>query len=195
MYSRCCVSPLFDNGNLKLAKFNAIKNFKVFNNIQDISAIVVQCSSCSDMLKHQYQNLLGLGKFNVPVIDIMTFIKNEDLYLNPRYTSRVSSHVMVRNHNDINKDNFISDIMSTVYSENFIVDTSDNKCCGGSELYKTTNYGTRNLITKEFIKEYIKRDVNYIACTSFACIHKINEEASLQNLNIQAVSVTDIFEV
>ncbi|MCK5760515.1 MAG: (Fe-S)-binding protein, partial [Candidatus Delongbacteria bacterium] len=190
----CCGSPLLDNGNFKLVKFNAMKNFKVFNNIQDISAIVVQCSNCSDMLKHQYQNLLGLGKFDVPVIDIMTFIKNEELDLSPRYTSNISHHVMVRNHNDINKGSFIFDIMSNVYSENFIGDIQDDQCCGSSELYKTINYGTRHLITKNFIKEYIEKDVKYIACTSFDCIHKINEEASLRNLNIQAVSITDIFE-
>ncbi|NOR44775.1 MAG: 4Fe-4S dicluster domain-containing protein [Candidatus Delongbacteria bacterium] len=191
----CCGSPLLDNGNVKLAKSNALKNLKIFNNIQDISAVLVQCSSCSYMLKHQYNNFLGVGKFKTPVVDIMEFIKNEDIDLSPRYTSKVSCHVMLRNHNDINKDNFINDTVSSVYSENFIGDISDDKCCGASELYKTGNYATRKIITHSFLEKYIKKDVGYIACTSFACIHKINEEASLQNKDLKAVSITDIFEV
>ncbi|MDA3885146.1 MAG: (Fe-S)-binding protein [Candidatus Delongbacteria bacterium] len=191
----CCGSPLLDNGNVKLAKMNALKNLKVFNNIQDISAILVQCSSCSFILKHQYKNFLSVGKFKTPVIDIMEFIKNEDIDLTPRYSSKVSCHIMQRNHNDINKDNFIDDTVNSVYSENHIGDISDDKCCGASELYKTRNYDTRKILTHNFLEKYIKKNIGYIACNSFACIHTINEEASQQNKDIKAVSITDIFEV
>lgn len=191
----CCGSPLLDNGNVKLAKSNALKNLKVFNNIQDISAVIVQCSSCSYMLKHQYQNFLGVGKFKTPVIDIMEFIKNENIDLLPRYSSKISSHVMLRNYNDINKYNFINDTINSVYTKDFIGDISDNKCCGASELYKARNYATRKNITNNFLEKYIEKDTSYIACTSFACIHKINEEASRRNENIKAVNITDIFEV
>ena len=191
----CCGSPLLDNGNVKLAKANALKNLKVFNNIQDISAIVVPCSSCSYMLKHQYNNFLGVGKFKTPIIDIMEFIKNKNIDIQPRYSAKVSSHVMLRNHNDINEDNFINDTISSIYSEDFIGNISDDKCCGASELYKTSNYPNRKNITHNFLEKYIEKDISYIACTSFACIHKINEELSQQNKNIKAVSITDIFEV
>ena len=102
---------------------------------------------------------------------------------------------MLRNHDDINKDNFINNTVESVYSENFIGDSSDNKCCGASELYKTSNYATRKSITHNFLEKYIEKNTSYIACTSFACIHKINEEASQQDKNIKAVSITDIFEV
>jgi Fe-S oxidoreductase len=191
----CCGSSLLDNGNVKHAKSNALKNLKIFNNMQDISTVVVQCSSCSYMLKHQYKNFLGVGKFQTPVIDIMEFIKNENIDLKPKFSSKVSCHVMLRNHNDINKDNHISNTINSVYSENFVGDILDDKCCGASELYKTNNYATSKNITHDFLEKYLKKDISYIACTSFACIHKINEESSQQNKDIKAVSITDIFEV
>ena len=188
----CCGSPMLDNGNVKLARSNAMKNIRVFNNLKDISAVLVQCSNCSDMLKEQYRNFLDVGKLKHPVYDIMEYLRKEMIELTPRYSSKVSTHILLRNHSNINKDNFINDLTRSTYSENYM-DNVDN-CCGASELYNNENYNTRKNITNKFLDQYIQQDVKYIACTSFACIHKINEEASHLNSNVKAVGITDIFE-
>ncbi|MBN2790022.1 MAG: (Fe-S)-binding protein [Candidatus Delongbacteria bacterium] len=190
----CCGSPLLDNGSIKLAKNNALKNLNIFNNLKDVSAIITQCSNCTEMLNNQYRNFLEVGNFKIPVMNSIEFIRKENIPLSPRFSEKISTHAMLRTYKEQNIKDLIVSTVDSVFHKDNIIHFNDDKCCGASELYNIENYDTRKNITDKFLGNYTQQGVKYIACNSFACIQKINEAASHLKSYIKAVGITDIFE-
>jgi Fe-S oxidoreductase len=69
----CCGAPFLEAGDFDAARKLAQANISAFAE-EDVEAIVVSCSAGLRALQRDYENLLGLQGFGVPVYDIGEFL-------------------------------------------------------------------------------------------------------------------------
>jgi glycolate oxidase iron-sulfur subunit len=69
----CCGAPFLEAGDFSTARKLAQANIEAFAE-EDMEAIVVSCSAGLRALRGDYENLLGLQGFRVPVVDLAEFL-------------------------------------------------------------------------------------------------------------------------
>jgi glycolate oxidase iron-sulfur subunit len=191
----CCGRPALNAGEIGAAKKMAMVNLSVFNNMQDISAIISLCGSCGDMLNREYPGLVADSKFRLPVYDIMEFIRKEKIMLKPRYADlKITYHHPCSQNRGGNLKETIPELISDVYKKNFVESKNAEDCCGGGLGFNLSFYQTAKAISASKIADIMETGADLVATGCPHCIMRINEQARIQKVELMVKHTIDIYE-
>ena len=191
----CCGKPAFNAGELAAAGRMAMVNLSIFNNIQDVSAIVTMCGSCQDMLTAEYSTLASETGFKLPVIDIMEFIKKERIQLKPRYSDlKITYHHPCSINKGGSYKELITELIKDVYKDKFVESSKAENCCGGGLAFGLSFYQTAKAISSEKVADILASGADVVTTGCPHCLMRIEEQAKVEKHELMVKHLIDIFD-
>ncbi len=163
----CCAISYFHDGNIDEFKKLIEQNLKEFDESCDY--IITDCASCNAVLK-QYKDFNESQKalmFSNKVISAVDLIKN--IQFESTKTLNVALHKPCHDNSD-----FIN-IVKNIKGINFIEIENYDKCCGFSGKFALQNPKISQEISRQKIKNYLNKNIDYIITTCPACLLGLNQ--------------------
>lgn len=138
----CCGIPVYSSGDFATARGLAETNLRVFKG-KGIDCIVTDCASCSAALKHEVQEFLDVGPFEVPVYDLNEFLCN--IIDIQRDFGPVPFRVTYHDPCHLKRGQGIfrepRKLITMVPGVEFVEMENADSCCGGAGTFSYTHHG------------------------------------------------------
>ncbi|MFC1692874.1 (Fe-S)-binding protein [Candidatus Latescibacterota bacterium] len=192
----CCGIPVYTSGDYNNAKKLAEANFKTFHDL-DIECIVTDCALCSAALKHELDELMGVGHFEVPVYDLTEFLVNvieinRDFGKVPMSVTYHDPCHLLRGQNISREPRELLKMVPGV--ELTEMQDADN-CCGGAGTFSFTHHELSRNIGKQKVENIRNTGAEYVSTPCPSCKMQIDDlinHAGMNVLTIHPVQVLDM---
>jgi len=172
----CCGIPVYTSGDLANARKLAGTNLKVFGGL-DIDCIVTDCASCSAALKHEVENLMGVGPFDVPVYDLNEFLVNViDI---KRHFREVPLRITYHDPCHLKRGQGIYDeprkLLTMVPGVELIEMDEPDACCGGAGTFAYTHHSLSRKVGRRKAENIRKTEAEAVATPCPSCTMQIED--------------------
>ncbi len=191
----CCGIPVYSSGDFRNARGLAERNLSVFKGL-GLDCIITDCASCSSALKHEAQEILGVGPFEVPVYDITEFLANR-IELSQNFGEvdlTVTYHDpchLKRGQNIFREPRELLRMVPGVkYTE---MDEAD-RCCGGAGTFSYTHHELSRTVGARKSDSIRRTGADYVAVPCPSCKMQLDDllqHEGMQTRTIHPVEVLD----
>lgn len=192
----CCGIPVYTSGDFKNARKLAETNLRVFQNL-DIDCIVTDCASCSAALKHEIEDLMGVGPFNVPVYDLNEFLVNV-IEIKRNFTEvpmRITYHdpCHLRRGQGIIREP--RELLKMVPGVDFVEMKDADTCCGGAGTFSYTHHDLSRKVGAHKVENIRNTGAEYVATPCPSCTMQINDLLNHEGLSIRTIHPVQIIDM
>jgi glycolate oxidase iron-sulfur subunit len=192
----CCGTSIYNSGDFKTGIKHAQKNLEIFNNL-DIDCIVTNCASCGLTLKKEYEELLKVGKFKVPVYDINEFLANQ-IQLKTDFKETNNYKVTYHDPCHLNRGQGIKsqprNILKNLPGVEFYEMKEADRCCGGGGSFHLKYYPISKGIMEHKLENIEKIPANTLVTSCPGCMMRFEETFLQRKMPIKVKHVVEILK-
>lgn len=192
----CCGIPVYTSGDLKNARKLAESNLRTFRGL-DIDCIVTDCASCSAALKHEIEELMGAGPFDVPVYDLNEFLVN--VIEIKRDFIEVPLNVTYHDPCHLGRGQDIysepREILKMIPGLDFTEMENADDCCGGAGTFSYTHHELSRKVGARKVENIRKTGADFVATPCPSCTMQIDDLLNHEGMNVRTIHPVQILDM
>jgi len=192
----CCGIPVYSSGDYKTARKLAESNLALFGR-ERIDCIVTDCASCSAALKHEVEDLLGVGPFDVPVYDL-----NEFLYtvidIRKEFTKvplRVTYHDPCHLKRGQNISAEPRELVRMVPGVELIEMENADSCCGGAGTFSYTHHDLSRKVGARKAASIRRTGADCVVTPCPSCTMQIEDLLNHEGLGLPVIHPVQVLDM
>lgn len=192
----CCGIPVYSSGDFATAKRLAETNLSVFKG-KSIDCIVTDCASCSAALKHEVEDLLGVGPFDVPVYDLNEFLANvieiKRDFVEVPMTVTYHDPCHLKRGQGIYKEP--RDLIRMVPGVTLIEMKNADSCCGGAGTFSYTHHGLSRKVGARKAASIRATGADYVVTPCPSCTMQIDDLLNHEGMSLPILHPVQILDM
>ncbi|MBA7590155.1 Lactate utilization protein A [subsurface metagenome] len=191
----CCGIPVYTSGDFKNARKLAEKNRRVFLDL-DIDYIVTDCASCSEALKYDIEEFLGVELFKVPVYDLNEFLVNV-IEIDRRF-GEVPMTVTYHDPCHLGRGQKIYDqprtLLKMVPGVEFVEMKDADRCCGGAGSFSFTHHDLSRKVGAYKVENIRDTGAEWVSTPCPSCKMQLDDLIGHEGLSVRTIHPVEVLD-
>ena len=190
----CCGALHLHEGNTKQAIKFANTNINLFNQEENITAVISLVNGCTSQLR-EYSQLETSGSFTHQVKDIVEFLSEANWPENIKFKPLdkiVSLQIPCSLQNNLRAEDKLITLIKRI--PNISLDTIYNRCCGAAGSYFLRHPKLSDQLKEQTIKQLIKPSPEFIISSNLGCALQLKSGLAQRNRNISVIHPVILLE-